>query len=1111
MRASALGAATVGLCILYLLWLPLGARAAEQHLFDPTLSLTGSCSTDAQDSVPDPWCPGPPEPSAPFESPTVSIDSFGDIYVGNNDADGPGGRIDVFSPTGQLITEISVDGPRSLAVDADGVLYVAQWNSGGIRQVSRFTPTIYKPADEEIVYGNPGVVILKTEPPGLCPSQYLSSTTGLAVDPTTGRLFVSPGNCVGEYGSAAEGNKLLDGSIGTGVLTSWSTYIAVDAARNRIYVADAKETATKGTIEVFELAAPHAYLGMLNGAATPVGTFLSGTGTLSVDVNEENGHLFVNDIKGNARVYEMGPGLGAEEEYFGTYEHEFKFVDGTDPGEIAVDNSAGPNRGTFYVPSATAESPLKHVYAFKALEVGPPIVDSVLVAEVTESGAVLRATINPEGDITHYRLEYTPQSTFEAQGFADAVVAGEGTIEAGIEPKEVSAAAAGLAAGTRYRFRAIAENASGDGSREGGFRTHALPGDPGDCGNDVFRTGFSAYLPDCRAYELVTPVDTNGRSPLGSNEFGGGLYFSTLLASPDGSRATFRTEGGILPGSEGSGAYNGDNYLARRGADGWVTESAGPSGTDAIAPQPGAASPDQEYSFWEGELPTLNLNPHIRYPDGHSEPVGRGSLGTSTNVIARLISQYGSHVIFSTVSQGEFSAMQLEPNAPPTGTFAVYDRTSDGKTHVVSLLPGDLTPAAEQNAIFTGASYDGEDVAFKIDQTLYLRHHNQTTFEVGTEVTFAGIAEEGGRVFYLQGGNIFALDPATGLRIQFSKGGEATPVNVSADGSTAYFISPDVLSGKKENPQGAVAQLGGENLYLSQAGQISFVGIVDPLDVKEPVGTNAPFVGLGEWVDSVNDPRPGIATSRTTPDGAVLLFESRAPLTGYDSGGHTEIYRYDLHGPSLKCLSCSPTEAPAEGDATLQTILNRHGAPLVLGTTARMLNLRPGGDRAFFQSYGALVAADVDGRQDVYEWEAQGVGSCDQPDGCVYLISSGQSARDDHLFAVSESGDDVFFRSADLLLGLDRDETPSIYDARVGGGFSEPAAQPCQGEACRGALTPSPTLSQPVTGAFVSGGQHRPHHCPKGKRRVRRQGKTRCVKKHRHQHRQHQNDRKASR
>lgn len=159
-------------------------------------------------------------------------------------------------------------------------------------------------------------------------------------------------------------------------------------------------------------------------------------------------------------------------------------------------------------------------------------------------------------------------------------------------------------------------------------------------------------------------------------------------------------------------------------------------------------------------------------------------------------------------------------------------------------------------------------------------------------------------------------------------------------------------------------------------------------------------------------------------------------------------------------------------------------------------NLRADGRRAFFESSEALVASDSDGLRDVYEWEEEGVGSCTLPGGCVHLISSPQSSRGEYLWAVSPSGEDVFFLSSDLLVGSDADETPSIYDARVGGGFAEAARSECVGEGCRPQLAPPPLLPVGDTRVRGPGDQAKPPKpCPKGKRKVKRNGKVRCVKK----------------
>jgi hypothetical protein len=171
---------------------------------------------------------------------------------------------------------------------------------------------------------------------------------------------------------------------------------------------------------------------------------------------------------------------------------------------------------------------------------------------------------------------------------------------------------------------------------------------------------------------------------------------------------------------------------------------------------------------------------------------------------------------------------------------------------------------------------------------------------------------------------------------------------------------------------------------------------------------------------------------------------------------------------------------------------------LLFSAQAWLESLRADGRRAFFESSEALVARDGDDLQDVYQWEDDGVGSCDRSGGCLQLISSPSSLRNEYLWAVSRSGDDVFFLSSERLVGTDADGTPSIYDARVGGGFAEPGPTACEGEGCRPQLSPPPPLPSALTPVLGSGdnvGSTR--RCGKGKRKVKRGGEVRCVKKKR--------------
>ena len=80
--------------------------------------------------------------------------------------------------------------------------------------------------------------------------------------------------------------------------------------------------------------------------------------------------------------------------------------------------------------------------------------------------------------------------------------------------------------------------------------------------------------------------------------------------------------------------------------------------------------------------------------------------------------------------------------------------------------------------------------------------------------------------------------------------------------------------------------------------------------------------------------------------------------------------------------------------------------------------------QVFFETREALVPSDTNGVLDVYEYEG----------GHVYLISSGTSSFESNLEGVSESGDDVFFRSDQQLVPQDNQEGQIvIYDARVDG------------------------------------------------------------------------------
>jgi hypothetical protein len=1079
------------------------AHAAPTYQFDANLSLTGSCAVPHPelDPLPDPGCPDPPHPPSAFSWPrAIAVDKKGNIYVASfgKPSDPSLGRVDVFDSEGFFITELAVPrGPQSLAVDSDGVLYVGSFEAP---RLVRYEPTAYGPEPDDVEYGKPPVTLINTHP-----EADFASVIGLAINKANDHLFAHTGIRVREWGAGAAGNPPLPEPIpNDGSVTGGSQALSIDTAEGRIYAGSPSPDFGSGpVVKVFELAPPHALLQTIDGSTVvPGGEFASADITLAVD--ESTGHLFVYD--GDlSRIDEMTEDGG----FVGLIEHGFKVNASmdleVDNGSESANGALNPDGRNLYVPSH--DSGTGHAFAFVPSSECPPEVKEVSFANVTDLEAELRATINPCNLPTEYTFRYTSQADYdlETEKFESAVIAGGGTTQAKDTDVQVNAGASGLTPETQYRFQVVAKSDLGEVKAEGQFNTYpAEPGFP-SCPNDPLRVGLSASLPDCRAYELVTPADTNARSPMGLGE-----SIPTVNASPGGDAASFKIEGGSLAGADSTGSLLGDPYLATRTQSGWETSYAGPSGAESETDRPIAVSPDQGFVFWNSG-PTGSAavegkeTSYIHYPDGHSELVGRGSLGSEPRAGGILISEGGDHIIFETGALAVTPApvpKQLEPNAPPEGTRALYDRTSDGITHVISLLPGEVTPGAGQQAGYEGVSLDGKGVAFSVGGTLYLRYDNQETFEIGDGVTFAGVAEGGNRIFYLEGGTFKRFDALTGEVTAFNSTGTAVPVNVSADGSAVYLVSTSVLTASP-NPRGEVAGAGQRNLYFSRAvAEIQFVGTVTQRDVEGEVTPSEIVGGLGLWVRAVGPVgglpgRYGIDPSRSTPDGSALIFESRANLTGYDPEGKAQIYRYHAVASSLDCISCHPAGAPAAGDASLQTL--RQGAffPEPINSFGLVKNISPDGRRAFFQTRDALVARDSDGLQDIYEWEAQGTGSCTRAAGCVYLISSPHSDRVEYIYAVSESGDDVFFRSADLLTPTDTDETPSIYDARVGGGFPPPPGSSCPiGQGCPEFTPAAPALPIPASQSTgKSGNLPKARGCRKGQRKVKRHGKVRCVKK----------------
>lgn len=652
------------------------------------------------------------------------------------------------------------------------------------------------------------------------------------------------------------------------------------------------------------------------------------------------------------------------------------------------------------------------------------------------------------------------------------------------------------------------------------------------CANEALRIGASVALPDCRAYELVTPANTGGSRPVAANFTDTKGGFDSALVSTGADSVIFNAIGGALPNTPGTGRT--DRYEATRGPAGWISNLIGPTSSQAEFNFPGGIDSTHSYGFFEvdgqgGSLveafgvetePFAGKEASLLWgPAGQFTPLGEGPLGVENLSCGDYIAPDGEHIIFESgyqVCNGNHLTpppVRLREDSPPPEVHAVYDRTPSG-LHTVSLLPGDVTPTTD--SAFEGSSVDGSVTLF-VNPTatpieigvppiengaiLYARLNDAETVEVANSeagtVTPAGVSQNGEYVFYMQNGNIYAFDPVADEHTTIVESEDAELVNISADGSHVYFVSHKQLDGSN-------GKLGAPNLYVwtRSTETTRFIAVVSEGDLSGGAGepfltdwTAGPAAALkAQFIGGASE------ASRTNPTGTALAFESRGELTSYENDGHVEVYLYQAEPESLICLSCNPNVKPAAANASLQSIRPNGGdtsTTVPLTAIYPTANVTNDGKMVLFQSEESLVPMDNDGLQDVYEWK----------DGSLFLISSGQSQQNDYLYANTTTGSDVLFLTGDGLVPRDENGgNGAIYDARVGGGFAESSSSTgCSGEACQGPPSVIPGLSTPASSTFTGAGNvrhHRKHH---------RHRKHRRHHKHRKRYHRPEGDRNQAR
>jgi hypothetical protein len=714
---------------------------------------------------------------------------------------------------------------------------------------------------------------------------------------------------------------------------------------------------------------------------------------------------------------------------------------------------------------------------------GPPQIGEVWVIGVTSGSATLNGEVNPEGSSTTCDFEYVTDAHFKAEGFTSSALAGcEPDPGSGSAFVTVAKHVSALKSNTTYHYRVTA---TGEGTTTGPSPTFTTQ-----------ETGAAFKLPDARGWELVSPVDKNGGAIQGPEASHGG---GVLQAAATGVGEITYSSAASFGGHEAAGAPPASQYVSRRSAAGWSTENIT---TPILSGSYGSEPNGVPYQLFSPDLARgVMLNGEHCRGEGTGCPVANPPLPGSGAPAG-----YQDYYLVAGEGGG-FQALLTEANK---GTLALSAEefnlalagASPDLGHLVLSTCAALTPAA--------AEVPGTEGCDPTKPNLYEWSggggFSLINVDPGAELAARGgaVSADGSRVYFTEAGGLW-LREGSAAPHELAAGGELQ--TAVPDGQVAFFTTEEapgelhlfrykaathsaesVATGVK-GVLGASAD--GQTVYYQGAGGLQ--------QWREGQVTT---VASGPEAAQPSDYPATTGTARVSADADRLLFLSKVPLTGYDNHDATtgqpdsEVFLWSAGGGgSLACVSCNPTGERPAGPSTIPGAYSNGAqaaaAPGQIVTDAyKPRNLSAGADRVFFTSEDALVALDTDKASDAYQWEAQGTGSCAKPAGCIDLISSGTDPEGARFIDASESGEDAYFLTAASLgeppnlphmtVTPEGDVDPGsvdVYDARVGGGFPEPANPiPCEGDACQ--PLPSPP-EDPTVGSLIPGAGNPPVHFPK--------------------------------
>ncbi len=776
----------------------------------------------------------------------VAVDPSGNVYVGMY-----GGYVDKFVPSANPVANTDyasaisgLSSPCNVAVDSAGNVFTDTWSSG---PVTRY---------EASQFGS------------LSPTGSVVDSAGstLAVDPANDEVYVDEKSQIAQFGAHGEPFEApvtTFASSGSGAI-SGSFGISVSGFNHDVYVSNGQ-----GQISVF------GPLEVLSDVTTLAASSLTSEGTTL------NGTVNPDKIEVTECTFEYGQTVS----YGKTASCAETVGAGSLPVSVHADLSKLGEFTTYHFRLvATNAEDHSAAGADQTFTTLGPGVSNAMLNEAGSTFAAVSALVNPDNAATTYHVEYGETASYGQSTTESAPGAPSGSYA-------VKTTIAGLKPATTYHFRFVVTNPDGSAaSADGELRTYPVEQAEKGCANEARRAEQGATaLPECRAYEMVTP------SSKGSGEPNATAYLNEPEYEPEPLRSggldgIYGARAGIggermawvsqpLPGASAPGP----SHLSTRGAGGWSSEElvppmspanevlcpvqlgvsgwssdlskaildlpAGPPASNAVATRgfvgeeecghdeprlvPGEPEHFHNLFFHDnlgGSNLLVNLTPAgITWP----EPEENSQIYWPASFLAG--SDDLSHVVFE-------EELKLTPDAPIgyRGGDELYEWTG-GQVHLVTILP-DGTPVHGSLAGAT-RNYSSEP-GHKGVNIAQFRH---------------AVSSSGSRVFFEAEGNLYLReDGARTVQIDAAEAGAPGPSGggkfqvANAEGTRVFFTDESRLTAD------STAVSGKPDLYEYDAGSGALTDLT--VDGTEPASV--------------------LGVSGASEDGAYVYFVATGDITG---------------------------------------------------------------------------------------------------------------------------------------------------------------------------------------------------------------------------------------